>query len=803
MVRPRFPGPMRRSALAIALWVTLLLPFAARAQGAPAPAIPRTGAFEGERVADVRVQGVRRVEADAVRNAMRTRPGDVVDRDRIREDLRRIFALGFFEDVRIDAERAPEGLRLIVTVDERPAIRQVRIEGNDEISTEDLREGLDVRPFQVLDVAAVRRNLAKIQEKYVEQGYYLAVVDYRIVELPDEEVDVVFEIRENAKVVVESIEFLGNERISDDELKEQMITREGDFLSFLTGSGIYREELFQRDMAVAQAVYYDHGYINVRFGDPVVALTPDLQRIHITIPVEEGEQFSIGSVEFSGDLIAEPEALRRLVETEPGQIFSRSRLQGDIQALTNLYQDEAYAYVNVTPLTSVNAEDRTVDLTFDIQKGKKVRWERIEIVGNEKTRDKVIRRELRIYEGDLFNGSALQRSKQRVTALGFFEPDPQTGLIRISTRRGSTDELIVAVVEVKERPTGTFQVGAGFSSVENFIATAQVSQTNFFGWGQSASLSAQISSLRQLIQLQFVEPYFFDTNWTFAFDFFRTEADYGTFIRESTGGSLTFGHPLPLLGDDQIRGFVTYTLEDVAVTANRAGDLRLAGLDIFGSGVTSSLRFSINWDTRNNRLFPSRGFMQSASVEIAPSWLLSEIEFTRWTGITRWYFPLPAGLVFKTQGTVGWITSPDGQVPISERYFLGGINSVRGYVLRSISPGVPYLPTTDPASPTRTFSVGGTKQLILNTELEVPLLEAVGIRGVLFYDIGNTWPQDEPLFGDSGVERDLPLGLFHSTGFGFRWFSPIGPLRFEWGIPLTPRPEDEGILFEFTIGNSF
>lgn len=771
------------------------------AQGQGAPDAPATGEAGTQPLSEIRVQGTRRVEPDAVRNAMRTKVGSPVDRAVVREDIRRIFDLGYFEDVQM----ALDGTVLTVTVEERPAIREVRIEGNDEISTEDIRESVDVRPFQILDVRAVRRNVSKILEKYVEKGFYLATVDYKIVDLPENEVDVVFQVNENAKVVVKQIRFLGNEKISEDQLKEVMITKEGDFLSWLSGSGIYREEIFQRDMQAAQAVYYDNGYINVRFGQPTVALTPDKKFIYISVPVEEGEQFSIGKIDFSGDLITEKEKLDLLVGTETGDVFSRTKLQQDIQALTSLYQDEAYAYVNITPLTSVDPEARTVDLTFDIEQGKKVRFERIEIVGNEKTRDKVIRRELRIYEGELFNGTALQRSKARVTALGFFEPDPRTGTVEISTRRGSTDDQIIAVVQVKERPTGTFQVGAGFSSVENFIATAQVSQTNFFGWGQSASLSAQLSSLRQLIQLQFVEPYFLDTNWTFAFDFFRTEADYGTFVRESTGGSLTFGHPLPFLENDEIRGFVTYTLEDVGVTSGGStlgATTTVGGLNIFDDGLTSSVRFSINWDTRNNRLFPSRGFMQSASVELAPDWLFSEIQFTRWTGISRWYFELPLKLVFKTQGTIGYITSP-GVVPISERYFLGGINSVRGYTLRSISPTIDVVRSNDPQGTTVEFNEGGTKQLVINNELEFPILEAVGIRGVLFYDVGNTWPIDEPIFGSAEVERDLPLGLFHSAGFGFRWFSPIGPLRFEWGIPLTPREQDEGILFEFTIGNSF
>lgn len=769
------------------------------AQDVPVPGAGPADRYIGPAIVQIRVEGTRRVEPDAVTNAMASKVGEPLDATRIAEDLRRIFGLGFFADVRIDEEPAAGGVGLLVHVVERPAVREVRISGNDEISTEDLSTGMDLRPFQILDLGAVRRNRARILEKYVEKGFYLATVDYRIVTRPDNEVDVVFAVDENAKVVVRSIQFLGNEKLSADELKAVMITKEGDFLSFLTGSGTYREEIFQRDMQAAQAVYYDHGYINVKFGEPVVALSPDKRFITITIPLEEGEQFSIGQVDFSGDLLVSKEAFSFLMTVKEGEIFSRSRLQQDIQAITTLYQDEAYAYVNVTPLTSVDPETRTVDLTFDIQQGKKVRWERIEIVGNEKTRDKVIRRELRIFEGELFNGSALQVSKNRVTALGFFEPDPRTGTVEISTRRGSSDDLIVGTVEVKEKPTGTFQVGAGFSSVENFIGTAQITQSNFFGWGQSASLSAQISSLRQLLQLQFVEPYFLDTQWTFAFDFYRTEADYTSFIRESTGGNLTFGHPLPFLDTDDIRLFATYTLEDVGVRGSSRFFEPIAG--IFQSGVTSSLRLSINWDTRNNRLFPSKGFVQSASVETAPSWLGSELEFTRYTGVSRWYFPLPWRLVFKTQAQIGYITFPEEPL-ISEQYFLGGINSVRGYTLRSISPEKEVAQNRgDPQSALSPFAVGGNKQVIINTELEFPILESVGVRGVLFYDLGNAWAIDQAYFDNT--EFDLPLGLFHSVGFGFRWFSPIGPLRFEWGFPLTPRDFDEPMLFEFTIGNSF
>ena len=795
-----FMAPRLLPVIVAAILAALLAAAPAPVGAETAPGRPWRAVAEAERVVAIEVEGALRAEPEAIRQAMRTRVGDPFDRAAVADDIRRIFALGFFSDVRVDARRAPDGIVLTVTVVEKPAIESVQIVGNESISTADLEEQLDVRPYQVFNRAALRRNASKIAQQYVEKGFFLVSVDYRVEERPDNQVAVIFEVRENAKVEVRRIDFVGNVNVPDDDLKDAMYTKEGNFLSFLTGAGTYREEVFERDLYAISGVYYDRGYINVRVDRPTVAISPDMRFITITIPVEEGEQYAVGSIDFSGDILTTKEDLASRMEVKTGQIFSRSKLQADIQRLTRLYHDEAYAYVNVTPLTRVDPEARRVDVTFDIEKGKKVRWERIEIEGNDKTRDKVIRRELRIYEGEYYSGTALERSKARVTALGYFEPDPMTGMVEIETRKGSTDELIVAVVRVKERPTGTLQLGAGFSSIESFIGTAQISQTNFFGWGQSVTLQAQISSLRQFVQLQVVEPYFLDTLWTAAINLYRTELDYGGFRRNATGGDLTFGHPIPFLEDDDLRLYLTLTAEDVEVVS---GGSLVGSVPLFGrffSGVASSGRLTLNWDTRNNRLFPSRGFVQSASVERTLPPPLSEIDYTRYTGVTRWYFELPLRLVFKVQGTIGYIQGKN--IPISELYFVGGINSVRGYTLRTISPTVPVAVSgTDPQASTFRFQVGGNKQLVINNELEFPILDRLGVRGVVFYDLGNAFGVDEDFF--EFREKDLPLGMFHSVGFGIRWFSPLGPLRFEWGIPLTRRPEDEGILFEFTIGNSF
>lgn len=748
---------------------------------------------EGQRVVELRVEGNRRVEQEPIRRALRTKVGNLFDPTQTADDLRALWALGYFQNVQLLIQRLPRGIAYVVRVEERPAIREVKLEGNDEISKDDLKEAIDVKPFSILDREAIKRNEKKIQEKYVDKGFQLAEVTHRLDPVADagNQVDLVFVVRENAKVQVKQIRFIGAKKVAPEELRAVMATREASFLSFFSGEGTYREELFQRDQAIIQAVYLDRGFVNVRVDPPVVSLSADKRDIYVTIKIEEGEQYRIGKLDFSGDLLRSKDKLGELITSEEGELFNRSKLQTDILAITDIYQDDGYAYANINPQHVLHPEERTIDLTFDIQQGKKVYIERIEIVGNGKTRDQVMRREMRVYEGELFSGSGIRRSKERINALGFFET------VEVSHKPGSDDEKVVVRAEVKEKQTGTFQVGLGFSNVENWVFTAQISQNNFLGWGQAVSASAQVSSLRSFAQLSFFDPHVFDTDFIFSTDFFRMEADYLGFIRSSTGGNIGVGRHLL----EDVTANLTYSREYVRVGAGRDVDtIPLAGRT--QNGVTSSLRLSGTWDRRDNRLFPTKGFVHFGSVEVAPDFLGGTLNFTRLTGYSRFYFPLFLGIVFKTNTQAG-IINPlgDAKLPISELYYLGGINTIRGYFLRTITPEVLVGNSLRGDSYTSPFPVGGNKQFIFNAELEFPIFEKVGIKGVIFYDAGNAFAPNERFFQD--LQDPVPLGLFHSTGFGFRWFSPIGPLRFEWGFPLTPRPTDQRVLFEFTIGNSF
>lgn len=745
----------------------------------------------GIRIAEVKVQGNRRSEADAILTAVGTHAEGAFDRTRVQGDIRAIFALGFYTDVQVDLSEVEGKWVLTYIVREKPSVHAVRIEGNDEIDEDDIKEVVDVRPFSILDLAKVNRNAEKIKDLYVEKGYFLAEVDWQVVDLPDNEVDVVFRVIEKDEVKVAKVTIVGNQALSDAYLKERIETRENSFLGFLSGAGSFNQEAFERDQMRISQFYYDEGYIKARVGSPKVELSADRTQLYVTLQVEEGERFKTGSLDVTGDFLPDhpKEEVRKLVAMEEGDWFSSAKLRETIGAIGNLYKDAGYAYVNIVPNTLVNDDAKVVDLTIDIDKGGKVRFGRIQVVGNTRTRDKVIRRELRIYEGEYYASSAIERSKRLVNRLGFFET------VDIQTTRGDDDATMNVVVEVKEKPTGTFQIGAGFSSIESFVGQAQIAQNNLFGRGQNLSLQATLSRIRTIANIRFADDYFMDTRVRFATNIYRFDTAYQDFTRSSLGGDVTFGYPL----SDDWSVAATYTLEDVSVTQGGFGRRRSTPPinNLFQNGITSSMRGSIFYDTRNNRLFPSAGWFITASAEQAAPWLLSENQFTRFRLRGRYYYDLGFDMVLKANAEWGLIMSPlDTGVPIFERFFVGGPLSVRGFFRNSLGPSIAVPDSTLGDAGTVPYNIGGTEQLIGNLEFEFPIFQRVGIRGVVFTDAGNAFDRRDTYASKLDQFR-------FAWGFGVRWFSPIGPLRFEWGIPFSPRAGEQSSVFDFSIGNFF
>jgi outer membrane protein insertion porin family len=807
-------------------------------QAGPQVRLPPTLAeqSEGLPIGSLEIVGNRRVGREDVLSYLREKPGHLFKVENLTGDVHALWDSGFFEDIQVDLTTNDKGIVLRFIVRERPNIKDITYEGNDELDNDKLNEAVELKPNTILSVPAVRRSVQKIKDAYAEKGYFLADVDYSIQSQRENEVTIKFKIVEHKPVTVRRITFIGNEHVSDGELRDTMQTGNGGFFSFGSG-GPYRQDVFERDVLMLSAMYYDKGYLSVQIGTPRVMLTPDREGIDIALTIHEGPRYKIRQLRIyerdNEGKEVEPlggrRALRLMIHEQSGDFFNRAELIKELQSVRTLYRDAGFANVEAEPETELDPIHEQVDIVVPIKRGPPVHIERIEVKGNTKTRDKVIRREVVIEEGNLFSETGMEASKRRITALGYFDR------VDVSTEQGSSPDKIIVNIEVTEKPTGTFQVGAGFSSIESFIATAQVQQANLFGNGQSLALQAQVSALRQLVTLRFFEPYFLDSLWNMSSELYDTLYVFPDFARRSVGGSLTFGYALI---NPWLRLSLTGTLEwDSVDTSPSTNTLfgatpgfvsifqQLPLANLFNSGRVASLRPTITYDTRDNRLFPTSGIFLQASTELASELLGSQFNYIRNHFTGRFYYPLGggngmpgSGFVLKLNTDVGLITSPDPQgVPIFQRYFLGGILDVRGFYLRSIGPRLPLTSALDPNSApiSNGANIGGNLDAYENLELEFPIIDKVGIRGVVFFDAGNAWnlesqfckttpaPQFDPVVQPCFTFPNS-LGLLRtSTGFGIRWISPLGPLRFEWGFPLSPLPYEHHSDFEFTIGNFF
>ncbi len=742
-------------------------------------------------------------------------------------DAKALWDSGFFEDISISLTRSGSTVDLQVSVRERPSIKALEFEGNSEVSSEDLTEHLAsvVKPGSVLNTTVLGKAVERIRDKYAEEGYFLAEASHELKPQKDGEVLVKFIVVEHEPVTVRRITFVGNYNVPESELRDVMLTGAPGFFDFGTG-GMFRQDMFDRDILVLSSLYYDKGYLLAQLATPRIMLTPDRTGIELTITVNEGPRFKIRSLRVyerddQGHEI-EPlggrRKLREMITARPGEFFNRATLVKDIGAIQTMYRDAGYANVEAPPQTETDAETKEVDVSIPVRRGKLTHFGRIEIRGNTKTRDKVIRREMVLEEGQLYSETGIEESKRRITQLGFFER------VDISTEQGDAPDTVNINVEVTEKPTGTFQVGAGFSSIEAFIATAQVQQANLFGNGQSLALQAQISGLRQLIDVRYYEPYFMDSVFSMSANVYDQLRVYENFSQTSVGGSLSYGYPIV---QPDLRLSLAYTLEDNQISTSTTSTFfgtasavstfqRLPLANLFSDGLTSSVRPTLTYDTRNNQLCPSSGIYLQGSAEFASTTLGSDNEFVKYRGIGRFYYPITDSMVLKLNSELGFVTSPNPEgVPIFARFFLGGILDLRGFPLRSIGPRLPLRASLDENAPARLngANIGGNLMYFQNLELEFPIFDKVGIRGVVFTDLGNSWNLEKLYCSAAGASPYASTNpcftaaslaeLRTSWGFGVRWFSPLGPLRFEWGFPFQRLPYEDSYVFEFTIGNFF
>ncbi|MGB4600668.1 MAG: outer membrane protein assembly factor BamA [Trichlorobacter sp.] len=735
----------------------------------------KTARAEGDKIGDVVVRGNKRIESAAILNAIATKAGDALDNDRTDADIRSIFKLGQFRDVQVSTEPGSKGLVLVYSVIEKPIIREILFEGNKELKQDKLLEGLPLRRNAVFSQRDLDAAVAKVKKQYQDEGYYLAEVTPQVVQRSTTEYLITLQVVEGNKIRIDTINFEGNTAFSPRKLRGVMETKEEWFMSWLTGAGTYKEEVLKNDALLIADHYMNNGYINVKVGEPQIKLSEDRESLVVNIAITEGDQYRIGSIAFAGDILYPEKEIREKLKSESGELFSRANLRADIGTLTDMTADKGYAFNNVNPQTKQDQEKKLLDLTFDVEKGELVYIERISIAGNSKTRDKVARRELRLLEGELYSATGFKRSKQNLMNTGYFEE------ANVATTKGSAANKLNVNVDLKEKATGAFTIGGGYSSLDGLIFQGSVSQSNFLGLGLKANVSAAIGGSSNTYSVGLTDPYFLDSKWTLGADLYRSEREWDDYYLRRTGFDIKAGYPI----SDYVGTFLMYKYEikdvyEYTDAWKQAHDQYGNDLYQIGQSTTSAIYASITHNNTDYHFDPSTGMVNTLSLEYAG--LGGDNKYVRETLDNTIYYPLWWKFVVSTKLVLGAVQEAGGKVPLDERFYLGGIGTLRGYEARTVGERDQF-----------GNYIGGEKELFGNVELKFPLLSEFGIKGVAFFDYGNAW--------DGGFK---PPKLLMSYGGGIRWASPMGPLRLEYGIPINPNPgESKSGRFEFAMGSMF
>lgn len=730
-------------------------------------------------ISEVNVQGNKRVETGTVLLQVTSQAGREVNPDILDADVKQIFRTGFFSDVSSSLTRTPNGVLVTFNVKERAAIREVKIKGNESVTDDTLKDKLNVGARRFLDLVKIKAGIEQARQYYQGLGYFGVEIDLEQTPLESGEVDLTFAIKEGEKRKITEIVFEGSTISDTDELREAIKTKEKFWLtSWITGSGVLRKEQLEQDSRDLTRFYLNKGYVDARVGLPEVEQTED--GLRVTFKISEGVVYTFSKISATGTLFENSEnKTLEGIEAKKGDTFSAEKLRKDTFTITEKFTDKGFAFANVSPDTSIDREQRTVSVLFQVDKGKPIIVNRINITGNRKTADNVVRRSMQIQEQELFSSSKIKRSQELLQRLGHFEE------ANISTEPSTAPDKVDLNVAVREGNTGTFSIGAGLSSGDGILFSSQISENNLFGSGNSLTLDVNTGTRRQNFVLSFNNPRVDDSYFSFGADALSVMRNFDFFERQQTGGSFTLGYPLWFLGEDlleDIRASLTYELTQVGINNVNPTAPQLVR-DQAGDTNASSVTPRLIRNTINNPLDPTKGSRQQASVEVAG--LGGDQKFTLWQLQNTAYVHLfdlgTAGpLIFSPRQRIGiGEANGDERFPLYRRFFPGGINSNRGYDARRIGP-------KDELG--QVF--GGSSELQLNFDLIFPIVESVGLRGLVFFDAGNAFDDEESI----GKLRK-------AVGWGFRWRSPIAPIRIEFGYPLDKETGDSSFVTNFSFGN--
>ncbi len=734
----------------------------------------------------IKFSGNKRIGEDVLLPKLKSKAGEILNFEVLNEDLKNLFKLGYFEEVEVELDEGEKGAIITFKVVERPSIKAITFKGIKEAKKEDLAKIIEIKVGDIPTPEKLNKALENIKAYYEQLGFHGTEINVETKKVNPTQIELVFDVKEGKKKYIKRIEFVGNKAFSEKDLKGYLSVSEKTLFSpikkyvrYLTAvispepqaePGVYNLAYLYRDLGKIETAYKNKGYIEIKIGEPQIIEEDD--GVIIKIPIEEGPQYKVKEVKIIQDLFPEEEIYKRL-NIKPGKIFSLGELKEDEVIVTHLFSDFGYAYAKVDTNFEKIPGENALKVTFKVDKGPMVYVNRIEIEGNTKTRDKVIRREILLAEGWPYSGKRLEKSEERLRRLGFFED------VKIEKEKGVKEEDLNLKVKVKEALTGTFSIGGAYSSSEGFVFITEVTQRNWLGKGQRVSVSAKLGTRSSRYSINFFDPYFRDTRYSLGWSLYNYETKYEDFTRDSKGGSVKIGYVFT----PEFSAYLGYRYDDTNLKdiMNNSSIIIQESKNIH---VTSALEFGALYDSRNKFFLPTKGWYHELGLSYAGGFLGGDSNFSKFTGEHQVYFPLgklTGHLVFG----YGYITEGSGKrVPVYERFFLGGINSVRGYKFGDISP----------VDPTTGERIGGTRMFYFQGETIFPLLKNINLNGVVFYDMGSVWSQKYK-FSSSEIRK--------SIGVGIRWFSPLGPLRIEWGYNIDKKPKEDSSNLNFQIGGGF
>jgi len=772
--------------------------FSAAAQTRTGHTRAAPAAASGGTIASVRIEGIQRIEPETVRSYLLVQTGDPWDAERIDRSLKALFATGLFADVKL----VREGNVLVIRVVENPIINRIAFEGNSKLSDKDLNGEIQLRPRVVYTRTRVQNDVRRILELYRRRGRFAATVEPKIIQLSENRVDLVFEINEGPSTGVRSINFVGNRVFSDSTLRSSIETKESRWYRFLSTADTYDPDRLTYDRELLRKFYLTEGYADFRVISGVAELTPDRDGFVITFTIEEGERYRFGKVDVSIGLKDLPrEAVLPLLTVQSGDWYDAQELEHSISVITDALGNRGYAFVEVKPQVARNREDRTVDIVFDVHEGPQVYVERIDINGNVRTLDKVVRREFQLVEGDAFNTNKMTRSKDRIKNLGFFKK------VEVNNSPGSAPDRTVITTDIEEQSTGELSLGLGFSTTDGPLADVNVRERNFLGRGQDIRIGTVVSLRSQQIDLSFTEPYFLDKNIAAGIDIFEVKtsptSNFFTgaspvYQQFSYGGALRTGYQIT----ENLRQTWKYTGRSDDITNIQSNASLFIQLQA-GTHLTSAIGQVLLYDRRDNRQEPTSGYFASIGNDVAG--LGFGVEYLRSKVSGGYYYSVAPEWVLGITGEAGDVRGWGGQkVLLQDRFFVGGDN-LRGFAPAGIGP-------RDVIS---SDSLGGNKYYVGSVALSIPLglPKELGITGRVFTDFGTLFSNDQKnlvltpaqLAAHGGIQPIIldSAAIRATAGFGVSWKSPVGPVRLDLAYPIKKESFDKTQLFHVSFGTRF